>query len=234
MGSCCRFFLPVGISHVLFCCHFIITDYADSGLGKAPGVVDIACVGIALSHLSHYLSVLVLYALCKTISADRSKTVNDVAFLSALLHIVCPAGAFLSAPYGEPVFSLLNFTGFYLYMSARLDDRSGSHCRRDLKFLAAGTFFSIATAVRSNGVLSGLLFAYDAVVGLADVLRRGMSFASLRRLCFVFLGGSLILVGVVGPQYSAYKVYCQTTAVPRTWCHNTVPSIYAWVQSHYW
>lgn len=175
-----------------------------------------------------------LYALCKTISTDKSEVTDNIAFLSAFLHIVCPAGAFLSAPYGEPVFSLLNFTGLYAYTSACLNDTNGRLFHRDLKVLVSGTLFAIATTVRSNGVLSGMLFAYDAVVGLIGVMRNGISFPLIRRLGFVFLGGSLILIAMVGPQYVAYKIYCQDAVAPRSWCNNTIPSIYTWVQSYYW
>ena len=140
----------------------------------------------------------------------------------------------MSAPYGEPVFSLLNFTGFYMYMSARLDDSNGRLFHGDLKLLVSGVLFAIATTVRSNGVLSGMLFAYDAVVGLVGIVRNGISFVLIRRLGFIFLGGSLILIGIVGPQYLAYKIYCDDVVAPRSWCNSTIPSIYAWVQSYYW
>lgn len=197
-------------------------------------MVEIAWVGVALSHLCHYLSVLSLYGMSKKVFGREH---HRLAFLSAALHIVCPAGAFLSAPYGEGLFSFLNFTGLYLYASALADDAtSSSLLQRDLKFLAAGVFFGLATTVRSNGLLSGILFAYDALVTVADVARNGsISLSALRRLGVVFLGGSFIADGIVGPQYVAYTEYCQSVDdVPRSWCNDLPPSIYAWVQSHYW
>jgi hypothetical protein len=229
---------------------------ADDLPGRAFGVVGIGWAGVALSHICHYLSVLTLYALSKNLfeggktravrrdnhdahksaaQGDVSETYSgDIAFLSAVLHIICPAGVFLSAPYGEAPFSFLNFAGFYLYTSTPFDARSHSSSRSDLKLLAAGAVFALATTVRSNGALSGILFAYDAVVVVLGVVRDGITFPLVHRLACVLLGGSLIVVGIAAPQYVAYETYCVSADTPRSWCQNIPPSVYTWVQSHYW
>ncbi len=64
---------------------------------------------MAVAHVSHLLSVVVLYRLGKLVWAD-----GRLAFLAASLHIFSPAGLFLSAPYAESTFSLLSFVGFYI------------------------------------------------------------------------------------------------------------------------
>lgn len=197
-----------------------------------PDTFHVALAGIGLSHTCHYLSVLSLYGLSRTVFGDGSS--RALPLLAAALHVISPAGAFLSAPYGEPVFSFLNFTGFYAYASALHDDRRGCVFARDVKFLVAGGLFATVTTVRSNGVLSGMLFAYDAVVGLAAIVSSGVSLSKLHRMFFVVLGGSLILLGVVGPQYRAFMVYCRNVDVRRIWCDNTIPSVYTFVQNHYW
>ncbi|KAK2882626.1 hypothetical protein FQN49_000165 [Arthroderma sp. PD_2] len=194
---------------------------------------NLAVVGVALSHLSHYLSVVVLYKLSKaTFKGDAQKS-NALPFLASALHIISPAGAFLSAPYGEAPFSFLNFLGYYVFITALNDERQGSLYLRDAKFLSAGALFAAATMVRSNGLLSGLLFVYDAVFGLHQVTTKGLSWHILRRLAMVGVGGSLILTGIVGPQYVAYKEFC-LAEVPRPWCNRLLPSIYTWVQTYYW
>ncbi|QSS49377.1 hypothetical protein I7I53_09705 [Histoplasma capsulatum var. duboisii H88] len=197
-----------------------------------PDTLHVALTGIGLSHTCHYLSVLSLYGLSRTVFGDGSS--RALPLLAAALHVISPAGAFLSAPYGEPVFSFLNFTGFYAYASALHDDRRGCVFARDVKFLVAGGLFATVTTVRSNGVLSGMLFAYDTVVGLAAIVSSGVSLSKLHRMFFVVLGGSLILLGVVGPQYRAFMVYCRNVDVRRIWCDNTIPSVYTFVQNHYW
>ncbi|EZF35377.1 hypothetical protein H109_01077 [Trichophyton interdigitale MR816] len=194
---------------------------------------NLAVTGVLLSNLCHYLSVLVLYRLSQATFNSNRKNYNVIPFLAAALHIVTPAGAFISAPNGEAAFSFLNFLGYYVFITALNDERQGSYCLRDLKFLSAGAFFAAATSVRSNGLLSGLLFVYDAVSGLHQIITHGLSWHVIRRLAMVCAGGSLILIGIVGPQYVAYKDFCLAED-PRPWCNRLFPSIYAWVQSYYW
>ncbi|KAM5487568.1 ER membrane glycoprotein subunit of the GPI transamidase complex-like protein [Microsporum canis] len=201
--------------------------------GSLKSLQHLAVAGVILSHLCHYLSVLVLYKLSQaTFKSDRSNS-NALPFLASALHIITPAGAFLSAPNGEAPFSFLNFLGYYTFITGLNDERQGSYCLRDLKLLSAGALFAAATTVRSNGLLSGLLFVYDAVFGLQQIITHGLSWHVLRRLAMVGVGGSLILIGVVGPQYVAYKDFCLAED-PRPWCNRLFPSIYTWVQSCYW
>ncbi|EEH20926.2 hypothetical protein PABG_03157 [Paracoccidioides brasiliensis Pb03] len=201
--------------------------------GSEPDTLRVAMIGIGLSHVCHYLSVLSLYGLSKNVFDDGDSR-YVLSLLAAAFHIISPAGAFLSAPYGEPVFSFLNLTGIYTYVSALRDDRRGYMFARDVKFLTAGGLFAAVTTIRSNGILSGMLFAYDAVLGLINIFARGISLPQVRRMFFVVAGGSLILLGVVGPQYRAYTLFCQNSDERRSWCDNTIPSIYTFVQNHYW
>ncbi|KAF3481377.1 GPI mannosyltransferase 2 [Arthroderma uncinatum] len=193
---------------------------------------NLAVAGVVLSHLCHYLSVLVLYRLSRAIFKSDGQKSDALPFLASALHIVSPAGAFLSAPYMEAPFSFLNFSGYYMFITALNDERRGSFYLRDAKFLSAGALFAVATAVRSNGLLSGLLFVYDAVFGLHQLFTHGLSWHVLRRLAMIGAGGSLILIGIVGPQYVAYKEFC-LAEVSRPWCSRLLPSIYTWVQAYY-
>ncbi|KAL1988754.1 hypothetical protein VTN96DRAFT_7638 [Rasamsonia emersonii] len=202
----------------------------DNGIGAT----EITQVAVGISHLSHYLSVLVLYALTKTIFGTETNTQRAFCLVSAALHIISPAGAFLSAPYGEPLFSFLNLTGFYLYLSAVLNEDTGRQITRDAKFLASAVLFALATTVRSNGILSGCLFAYDAVLGVVRVITRGFSLETVHRLFVIVLGGSIVALGMVGPQYVAFATYCTDPDSSRPWCKQLIPSIYGWVQAHYW
>ncbi|KAL4932262.1 DUF409 domain protein [Aspergillus undulatus] len=200
----------------------------------SSGAVGFAVAGVALSHLAHYLSVLALYRLSVNVFGHASERTRLVSFLSAALHIVCPAGAFLSAPYMEPLFSFLNTTGFYIYSSSQVDLSKGNSSLSHAKLLLSGCFFALATAIRSNGVLSGILFAYDALrLSFGIVTRRSVWTASVR-LCFVIISGCVVALGLIIPQYLAYRTYCMNEAISRPWCQSLVPSIYGWVQGHYW
>ncbi|RAL17531.1 DUF409 domain protein [Aspergillus homomorphus CBS 101889] len=201
-----------------------------TGLG---GAVFVAIEAILLSHIAHYLSVLALYKLSVNVFGNDTTTQRLICLLSSALHIICPAGAFLSAPYGESLFSFLNITGFYLYSSAYLDNKKGKRLSGDLKSILSAVLFSAATTVRSNGILSGILFAYDAFLQLRRVVSQSLSWNACAHLLVAIVSGCIIALGLVLPQYIAHTAYC-AEAIPRQWCQWFVPSIYGWVQSHYW
>ncbi|PYI22460.1 GPI mannosyltransferase 2 [Aspergillus japonicus CBS 114.51] len=202
-----------------------------TGLG---GGVIIAIEAILLSHIAHYLSVLALYRLSVNVFGNDSTTQRLICLLSSALHIICPAGAFLSAPYGESLFSFLNITGFYLYSSAYLDNKNGKRLSGDYKTLLSAVLFSAATTVRSNGILSGILFAYDAFLQLRRVVSQSLSLNACAHLLVAIVSGCIIALGLILPQYIAHTAYCGNDSHSRPWCQWYVPSIYGWVQSQYW
>ncbi|KAH8697636.1 DUF409 domain protein [Talaromyces proteolyticus] len=209
-----------------------------SALGRSGRTIhppEIAVIGILLSHISHFLSVLALFSLSNTVLGHETSRQRALCFVSAALHVISPAGAFLSAPYGEPVFSCLNLSGFYVYALAIFAEQTRNYSRRDLYFIVAGVLFAGATLIRGNGILSGSLFAYDAVQGAISALTGGLSFGLIRRTVYVVIGGSIIALAMVVPQYIAFQEYCQTNPdTVRPWCGRLLPSIYTWVQAHYW
>ena len=194
----------------------------------------ITAVGIAVSHVAHYLSVLALYRLSVNVFGQQSRAQELLCFLAAILHIISPAGAFLSAPYGEPLFAMLNIGGFYLYSSAFLDARARKGASSHVKLLLAAGLFAVASTVRSNGVLSGILFAYDALVYAWAIVSRGLSKEACVRLAVTIVGGCIVGLGFVLPQAIAYLSYCTTEETLRPWCQRLIPSIYGWVQEQYW
>lgn len=127
----------------------------------------------------------------------------------------------------------MNISGFYLYSSSLISERNGASTLRDLQVLVAGGLFGIATLVRSNGILSGFLFAYDAILLAWDVLTQGLSLHKLRRLAIIGLSGIFVALGMLIPQFLAYRTYC-LAELDRPWCGWTLPNIYTWVQGHYW
>ena len=205
-----------------------------SGAEGARGPVNTALVAVVLSHVAHYLSVLALYRLSANIFGHGTAAQKLICFLSAALHIICPAGAFLLAPYGESIFSLLNLSGFYLYTSSLISEHNGITPLRDIQVLTAAVLFALATIVRSNGVLSGSLFAYDAFMVAWATLIQGPSLHKTRRLAVIIVGGCIVALGMVVPQILAYRSYCMSGTDLRPWCNSALPSIYGWVQGHYW
>ncbi|KAJ5138675.1 uncharacterized protein N7515_003523 [Penicillium bovifimosum] len=202
--------------------------------GGNDGPASTAMVGVVLSHVAHYLSVLALYRLSSNIFGHATAHQHLICFLSAALHIISPAGAFLSAPYGESIVSFLNITGFYLYSSSLIAERNGATRLRDVRVLTSAVLFAVATMVRSNGVLSGFLFAYDATVLGWKTLTRGPTLHTSVRLAVIVFGGCIVGSGMVIPQILAYRMYCMSEGDARPWCKWALPSIYGWVQEHYW
>lgn len=191
--------------------------------------------GVVLSLASHLLSVLVLYGLL-TVILDRRQQGN-VAFVASVLHVMTPASLFYCAPYSEALFSLLNLTGMLLYaLSKASATPEGLTLTADAYMLGSGVVFALATLIRSNGLLSGLIFLYDVTRYLPRIISGELSFWIIRKVAVTCIAGISIALGFLFPQYLAYKEFCGHKAVspPRPWCEKTLPSIYSFVQSHYW
>ncbi|KAK3079015.1 hypothetical protein LTS18_005957 [Coniosporium uncinatum] len=205
----------------------------------APPITAQATAGILLAIVCHLLSVFILHRLVLCITASSPN--KRLAFAAAALHIVSPAGVFLLAPYGEALTSLLNFTGMLCYAKGALRSRDTGHPTfiQSLWTLSAGLSFGIATTIRSNALLSGAVFAYDILSSLRSLPSLLTSLAGVQRLASIGLASLLTFSGLVIPQYIAYSAYCSpgaatADATPRPWCANTPPSIYTFVQRHYW
>ena len=196
-------------------------------------IVTHAYVAIVISHVSHLLSVIVLYYLVSAVTPGTTLG-KRISVQAAVLHIFSPAGIFLSAPYGESSFALFNFLGMLCYAWAVQYRHDGNTISRDAMFtVAAGASFGVASMMRSNGLLSGTIFAWDAItlgLQLPAVFSDTKKQATLLATIFA---GLLVAIGFALPQTVAYIEYC-TNGNTRPWCEKLPPSIYSWVQSHYW
>lgn len=190
--------------------------------------------GVCISDICHLISVLVLYRLSRVVLGPQQS--SRIPFIAAALHIISPAGLFLSAPYAESAFSVLNFMGMLHYALARQTANPWT-VTQDLYMLSAGILFALATLIRSNGLLSGLILLYDAVAFVPRILTFQFDVHEARRLLVTCVAGGILALGFILPQVLAYLEYCDAAgnnALTRPWCGKTVPSIYSWVQSHYW
>ncbi|KAI1200134.1 GPI mannosyltransferase 2 [Nemania serpens] len=182
-------------------------------------------LGIFVANVSHLLSALVLYKLSSTISKN-----SQLSLVAAVLHILSPAGLFLSAPYSESSYSLLSFVGYLFFAKGVLGERRT--LAHDVSLVASGLWFGFAVNFRSNGTLNGILFAWELLreSSLPPTAR------SIRRRLSLIAGGSAIAVGFLAPQIIAYKTYCYgvVDSELRPWCTRRLPSIYAFVQEHHW
>lgn len=98
--------------------------------------------------------------------------------------------------------------------------------------LLSGILFGVATTIRGNGLLSGLLYGLE---GFKEIIES--TNPRFRQLSSIVLGGSLMAFYAMLPQFLAYSDFC-VNVIPsekrRPWCSHQIPSIYTWVQSHYW
>lgn len=159
---------------------------------------------------------------------------RDIAFNAACLHIATPAGLFLSAPYGESTFALFNFLGMLCYVYATQCHTFGSKSATGACWtLAAGASFGIATTMRNNGLLSGMIFAWDAIEAIVCLPSMLRDTIRITHFAATIIAGICVAIGFVAPQAVAYTQYC-TGGNTRPWCNRLLPSIYSWVQDHYW
>ena len=185
-------------------------------------------VASCIALLSHLASVLVLFSL--TLEVLRSSV--EFAFIAASLHIISPAGIFLSAPYAESSCALLSFAGILLF-SRSLDYNGKSPFTQNVYLLLSGLTFGIAATFRSNAVLNGLLLLGEAFRTFFS-LANGMEMTKILRLLVTGASGLLVGAGFLLPQYIAYREFCGADAQARSWCQETLPSIYTFVQGYYW
>ncbi|QDS75123.1 hypothetical protein FKW77_007505 [Venturia effusa] len=208
--------------------------------------------GIIIANVSHLLSVLVLHRLALALPLGKKKSTSGFALTAATLHILSPAGLFLSAPYAESTFSLLSFLGQFLYVSSFSTSSTSYNIKNDALLLLAGICFGISSTVRGNGLLSGIIFLHDACLWACMVLdrigipilsfkivpaifREGMHEFPARRLPATIISGLLVGLGFATPQYVAWTDYCSAgVANKRPWCERLPPSIFSWVQQEYW
>lgn len=203
--------------------------------GAKPPFHYYVVAGIVLSNACHVLSALVLYRLLTLIVEPQRRKV--IPFIAAVLHVLTPASLFMCAPYAEAMFSLLNFSGMLLYAQSKaMAGTTAFSFQEDIQKLGAGLFFAAATLTRSNGLLSGIILLYDVAGSLVNLTSAQRSIHDFRRMLVTCLAGSMIAVAFIGPQYLAYAEFCnpESDAGIRPWCERSVPSIYSWVQSHYW
>lgn len=169
-----------------------------------------------------------LYRLVHAIVYDEHEA-NRLAFVTAALHIISPAGLFLSVPYGESAFALFNLVGMTQYALAMHNNASWVKTR----ILTSGIAFGLATLIRGNGLLSGVIYAVDVFSLQLNMIGRPVTSADTRLLLAKYVAGACVGLGFVVPQAVAYGEYCVGSST-RPWCGRFIPSIYSWVQSHYW
>ncbi|RMZ84049.1 hypothetical protein DV737_g1357, partial [Chaetothyriales sp. CBS 132003] len=221
-------------------------------LNRRPELYQIAVTGVLLSHGMHYLSTILTYYIASIIvgfptktrrgASSASSVQSRVPALAALLYILSPAGIILSAPYTEALFAFRNLLGLLVYLVA-LRSPPTSSTTKALLTIISGLILSTATAVRSNGILSGMPFLLAFLAQLYHATTSVLHnhhlppTSAILNLGSLLIAGLLIAAGQMLPQVPAYRQFCissSSSSPPRPWCSYTIPSIFTFAQSEYW
>lgn len=194
-----------GIIGLLHLCGYV-TPQLDGTWSPTAAIL----VTTLLANLATLVGPVLLYRL--TLRVTRNA---ELAYTAAVLSIFAPsAGTTLATPTPESFFSLASLLGL-LTLEGSLSW---------LALLVASSLFALATTFRANGTL---LLGY-LIFKLLRELRAGRP-ASVPKL---LVAGAVCGSPSVLFQTWAFSRFCPSPGRP--WCTARVPSVYAFVQSHYW
>ncbi|PWY99352.1 mannosyltransferase [Testicularia cyperi] len=181
-----------------------------------------------LANLATLIAPLLLFDLTLKLTGKHRDC--RFAYITALLSVLAPtAGTTLSSPTPEPFFSIFALLGMLAL------ERSSSF----LGMQVASLWFALSTAFRANGILLLGLVGFKLLFG-PNLRPRSM----LQRIRYGALPMAISTVLIMAPfvlfQVWAYGRFCSSSGeadsetLPRPWCSSTIPSVYSFVQSHYW
>lgn len=168
-----------------------------------------------LANVAALFSPVLLYRLTYSVTKDA-----ELAYTAALLSVFAPSAATtLAAPTPEAFFSFASLMGMLALERA-------TWILTWTRLLSASMWFALATSFRSNGVL---LVGYIGFK-LARDARSGAVVSAAVKLVVAM---TVCMAPSVAFQAWAYSRFCLASE-PRPWCAQRVPSVYTFVQSHYW
>ncbi|KAI4851354.1 mannosyltransferase [Aureobasidium sp. EXF-8845] len=151
-----------------------------------------ALAGVLISHVSHLVSVFMLYGLVHNLPIMDKPQRRKIALIAASMHIFSSAGLFLSAPYAESLFSMLNFLGVFIHTGIPYEMPLEKYGPSSLiRLLLSGVCFGLATTVRSNGVFSGLIFFHHVYM----LLHSKIDIRTIVTVAVIGLSAAMILAG---------------------------------------
>lgn len=193
-----------------------IAGYVTPSMDGAWSPTAAILVTTVLANAASVASTVLLYRLSLKVTRDA-----DLAYTAAMLSVFAPsAGTTLTSPTPESFYSVASLLG----MLSLETSNAGVGWNQ---IASASFFFALATSFRANGTLLVGYLAFK-LVGEA---RSGRPISAALKL-------ALSTIITVSPtilfQTWAYGRFCLGGVEPRPWCQDRLPSIYAFVQSHYW
>ncbi|WVN90315.1 uncharacterized protein L203_105551 [Cryptococcus depauperatus CBS 7841] len=187
--------------------------------GNVVDVQDVLIGGTLFANAAFVGSSIMLYKLTLFLFHPT------FAFLTSLLYLLPPTVA-PSAPYTEPFYSLLTFTGIYLLFAKR-QNLMGTLC-------LAG-----ATSVRATGMLNSLIIVVSALPLKSDVKINNLATVpSIVRMFETFVKSISLIAPFVVFQVYANMAFCspngKLVGTILHWCDSRLPVSYGFVQKLYW
>ncbi|KIY73324.1 glycosyltransferase family 76 protein [Cylindrobasidium torrendii FP15055 ss-10] len=164
------------------------------------------------------------YIMCTLMDVATTLTLHDLTLevlgvarladlATALSLLPSSPATFRLAPYNEPFFAFLAYSGML-------------YCQRK-QFLPAAIFFTLAGFFRSNNILLGGFIMWSMLV-VPFFCGTPLQFSAPFFVLPIFLP-------FIGHNAIAYMRFCSSGQdLPPAWCSNTIPSIYTYVQGAYW
>ena len=139
----------------------------------------------------------------------------------------------------ESTFALCSFGGMLLLMKGRRQ--------------AATVAFALSAGCRGNGFLGAGFLVYDRLRDVSDLVlgqntrsKLGAVAHAVKLVGLAILEAVVVMLPFLLTQFHAYGLYCSHRDVgmvadgddvqvePRPWCLDSLPSLYGFVQRHYW
>ncbi|XP_033879418.3 GPI mannosyltransferase 2-like isoform X2 [Acipenser ruthenus] len=162
---------------------------------------------VLINSVLFVLNAVTLYSLGRLVLQDRR-----LAYYSSLLYCITPANVFMAAAYSESLFAFLAFGAMWLLEKGQA--------------LTSCFVFALATATRSNGIVSVgflLYIQFQRCILQARVVGRTAvkltKFLSYARISFQFVlsvavGTAVVLLPFGLFQYYGYVTFCKPTMKP--------------------
>lgn len=206
-------------------------------------------IGVLLNCFLFVLATIALYRLSKMVLMRE-----ELAYKAALLFCFNPATIFFTAPYSETLFAYLTFSAIMNILRAYLN-----RCI-SWKSLFHIITIGLSTCTRSNGILNiGFLFYFLICFYYRKLNLRKHSLLSFFKALIILVSCLFFcILPFIMYQIYAYNLFCKDfnsslsaelveyayknnlvlqgkfSQNNQTWCHQTVPFAYSYIQDHYW
>lgn len=175
----------------------------------------------------------------------RLTTSQIAAHCCTVIFMINPAGIFFNSCYTESAYFCFFITGFYFLVTERPNSWMATFC------------FTIASGIRSNGILNAGFIAHFSIHSIAQAYYADLGILKGKE-CFLGPQNVIVylvmqrtiqavcqIICIVSPfvafQYYAFIRYCyepeiceKTEAkdcfIDHVWCENKIPSIYNHIQ----